>query len=108
MLDSLCSRSSKFLSLSCSCSRLSTFETLHSSEMEDEQIVRTRGVKKVEGRNGRRDRGREEGREGRRDGERKGRRWRGKEKGREGGGEAMVDRVGKEAKKAGGVIPLCN
>ena len=45
--------------------------------MEDEQIVRARGIKKVEGRNGRIERGREEGREGRREGETKERRWRG-------------------------------
>ena len=43
---------------------------------------------------------REEGRKAEREGE--------MERRREGGGEAMVDRVGKEAKKAGGVIPLCN
>ena len=65
MLDSRCSHSSKFPSLSCSCSRLSTFETLHSSEIEDEQRVR-----EVQGR----ERGREGDAEGRKEGERKGRR----------------------------------
>ena len=37
MPDSLCSRSSEFPSLSCSCSRQSTSEILQSSEMEREE-----------------------------------------------------------------------
>ena len=58
-----------FPSLSSSCSRLSTFETLQPSEMEDEQTVRARGVKKVVGRwkwkeGERKGGGKERGREG--------------------------------------------
>ena len=97
MLDSRCSHSSKFPSLSCACSRLSTFETLHSSEIEDEQRVR-----EVQGR----ERGREGDAEGRKEGERKGRREGKRNRGRWRGWREW--KGGREAKKALGVIPLCN
>ena len=59
MPDSLCSRSSEFLSLSCSCSRQSTSEILPSSEaMEVEEGQRVRQWK------GGRWRGRKEERNG--------------------------------------------